>query len=68
MARMTIEVPDKLNALLEQIAKTDGLAKVDVIRRAIALYNFAHQQGVPEGKVKLSLTDKNDKVLKDIVF
>ena len=68
MARMTIEVPDQLNALLEELAKTDGLAKVDVIRRAIALYNYAHQQGVSTGKVKLSLTDKADKVLKDIVF
>ena len=67
MPRMTIEFPDKVNDILNKLAEKDQTTKADVLRRALALYNFVHQEAVDKN-MKLSVTDKNDKILKDIVF
>lgn len=67
MPRMTIEFPDQINEILNQLAQKDQTTKADVLRRALALYNFVHKEAV-EKKMKISITDDNDKILKDIVF
>ena len=69
MPRLTVEFPDEVNKILEALAKKDQTTKRDVIRRALALYNHLIQQGLkPGGDRKLSITDKDDHILKDIVF
>jgi predicted transcriptional regulator len=66
---MTIEFPDKLNQILEKLAKEDQMTKVDVLRRALALYNYvAQDKEVKEKKNKLSITNHNDEVVKDILL
>lgn len=67
MARLVLEFPEDVNALLDRLAKSEGISKPEVIRRAIALYNYVHEEAV-EKKRKLSITDKDDTILKDIVF
>jgi len=69
MARLTIEFPDEASQILARLAAEDQTSKREVLRRALALYNHLHEQGVRTGGVrKLSITDKDDHILKDILF
>jgi predicted transcriptional regulator len=67
MPRLTIEFPEKVNKILEELAAKDETTKVDVLRRALALYEFVHKEAI-EKELKLSITDDKDQILKDIVF
>lgn len=67
MPRLTIEFPDKVNDLLKELAEKDQTTKVDVLRRALALYNYVHREAFDKS-LKLSITDDENKILKDILF
>lgn len=67
MARMTIDFPDKVNTMLEELAKKDQISKAEVLRRALALYSYAHEE-TEKQKRKLSITDTQDRIIKDILF
>lgn len=67
MPRLTIEFPDKVNDILKELSKKDETTKVDVLRRALALYNYVHREAIEKDK-KLSITDDEDNIIKDIVF
>ena len=67
MARLTIEFPDRVGSILAKLAQDGQTTKADVIRRALALYEYVNREAV-ESKRKLSITDQQDKVLKDIVL
>jgi predicted transcriptional regulator len=67
MAKLVLEFPDDINTLLDKLAEREGISKPEVIRRAIALYSYVHEEAV-EKKRKLSITDKDDTILKDIEF
>jgi len=64
MPKLTVEFNDKMNQILEQLADKKGTTKVDVLRRAVALYNYldAEQE---EGKVSIT---QDNKIVKDIVL
>lgn len=68
MGRLTVEFPDQVTEILSKLAKEDQTTKTEVIRRALALYNYLHEHGVKKGDRKLSITDKDDTIIKDIVF
>ena len=69
MARFTVEFPDDLDRMLENLAETEKTTKREIIRRALALYNHLNASGVKPGSdKKVSITDKDDHILKDIVF
>lgn len=68
MARLTVEFPPAVNDILEKLADAEQTTKRETIRRALALYNYIHEQGVTGEDRKLSITDRNDRILKDIVF
>lgn len=69
MPRMTIEFPEEGDKILKKLAKEEEVTKREVIRRALSLYNYLHEEGVKAGGEKrLSITDKENKVLKDILF
>jgi hypothetical protein len=53
--------------MLVELAKLDDTTKADVIRRALALYNYVHREAIDK-KLKLSITDDEDAIIKDIVF
>lgn len=68
MRRLTVDFPDEVNLVLEKLAKAEHTTKREIIRRALALYDYLHEQKVRRGERKLSITDKNDEIIKDILF
>ena len=67
MPRMTIEFPDKVDEILKELAKKGETSKVDVIRRALALYSYVNRE-VKEKDLKLTVVDDSNRVLKEIVL
>ena len=67
MPRLTIEFPEQVNEILKNLAEKDETTKVDVLRRALALYNYLHKEAIDKN-LKLSITNDQDKVIKEIVF
>jgi hypothetical protein len=67
MPRFTIDIDDKFNDVLNQLAK--GTTKADVIRRAVASYQYlkAETASPPLGK-RISITDAAGNIQKDIVL
>lgn len=67
MPRITIEFSVQADKLLKDLAVQGDTSKVDVIRRALALYNYVKKE-VKEKNLKLAVADEEDKVLKEIVM
>lgn len=67
MPRLTIEFSKKVDKVLKDLAAEDNTTQVEIIRRALSLYNFAKQETAEED-LKLSITDEEDKILKDLIF
>jgi predicted transcriptional regulator len=67
MPKLTVEFNDKMNDILEQLANEKGTSKVDVLRRAVALYRYLDSEQKQGEDRRVSITDK-DKVVKDIVL
>jgi hypothetical protein len=67
MPKLTVEFNDKMNQTLEQLAEEKGTTKVDVLRRAVALYKYLDAEQKEGGNKKVSIT-QNDNILKDIVL
>ena len=40
---------------------------MEILRRALALYGYAQKEAATEQR-KLSITDEDDKIIKDIIF
>ena len=66
MPRITIEFPEQVDKILRELAEKGDTSKVDVIRRALALYNYVNKE-VKEKDLKLTISD-DDKILKEIVL
>jgi hypothetical protein len=64
--RLTVEFGDDVVEKLERIGVLKGLTKVDVLRQAIALYDYALRETAHDG-LRLSIT-KGGKALQDIVL
>ena len=67
MAKFTVEFADGIAAKLETLAAKKGVSKVDVLRRALTLYDYADNQTSSDPEKKLSITS-GDKKLQDIVL
>jgi hypothetical protein len=48
MARLTLEVSDDVDALLRDLARAEKIDKYEVIRRALALYQYVHREAVEQ--------------------
>ena len=67
MPRLTIDVDDKFNDTLNELAK--GTSKADVIRRAIASYQYLKSETAePNSGNRISITDADGKIQKDVVL
>ena len=69
MPRLTIEFPNQVDEILKDLAKKGHTTKVDVIRRALALYNYLERE-VKEKDLKntvysFTLEDGSEVELKD---
>ena len=67
MPKLTVEFNDKMNDILEQLANEKGTTKVDVLRRAVALYKYLDSEQNEDKNNRVSIT-QNNKVLKEIVL
>jgi hypothetical protein len=65
--KLTVEFNDKMNDILGQLAEQKGTTKVDVLRRAVALYNYLDSEQKAGENQRVSIT-QNNKVVKDIVL
>ena len=66
MPKLTIEFSDKMNEILEELANEKETTKVDVLRRAVALYKYLDSEQKDESN-KVSIT-RDGKAVKDIVL
>jgi hypothetical protein len=67
MPKLTIEFNDQMNNTLGQLAADKGTTKVEVLRRAVALYKYLESEQKDGGNKKVSIT-QGDNILKDIVL
>lgn len=67
MPRITIEFPEQIDKILKDLAEKGETSKVDVLRRALALYNYVNKE-VKEKDLKLAVADNEDKILKEIIL
>ena len=67
MPRITIEFSEQLDNILKDLAQEGNTSKVEIIRRALALYNYVNKE-VKHKDLKLSVTNDNDELLKEIVL
>ena len=67
MPKLTLELSDRVNSMLEELAAKEGTTKVDVVRKAIALFKYVDQEVVEKHDRELAIV-QNDKVLKEIVL
>lgn len=68
MARITLEVGEDVSKALEALSAEKSTSKAEVIRRALASYAYLDQNTSSETGTKVSITDKNDNVLKDVIL
>ena len=66
MPKLTVEFSDKMNTILEDLANEKETTKVDVLRRAVALYKYLDSEQKDETN-KVSIT-RDGKAVKDIVL
>ncbi len=67
MPRMTIEFSKQVDDLLKELAKKNNTTKVEVLRRALSLYDYVEKETSKEQNRRLSITDE-DKIIKDIIL
>jgi predicted transcriptional regulator len=65
VSKLTIELNPKMEEVLAQLARGKHTSKVEVLRRAVALYNYVESQ-LAEGNKSLAIVE-DDKVKKEIV-
>lgn len=63
--RVSVDLSPQLNARLEQIATRHKLSKIDVMRRAFALFDVAVQ--AREKGQRLGVFDEEGKLVREIV-
>lgn len=64
-ARLTLELSGMLNRKLEAIADEEGITKTDVLRKAIAFFDVAHQ-AAKNGK-KVGVVGDDERLEKEFV-
>ena len=65
MAKYTIDLGTEFEQQLNQVAKDKSLSKAEIIRRAVATYVVISRESGQGNKV--AITDKQDRILKELV-
>jgi hypothetical protein len=69
MPRYTMDFGDKFDDLVAKLAQDKGITKAELIRRAVATYNYLTNETQDNKKgLKVSLSDQENKVLKDVIL
>ena len=70
MSKMTVDFNEEVTEMLNDLAKKEGRTKVEILRRAIAIYSYLDDEvrkGKEEGR-QVAVTDKDKNILKEIVW
>ena len=67
-SRFTIDLDSSFNQTLAALAEEKHTTKAEIIKRALATYSYISGQAPMDSGRKVSITDGDDKVLKDIVI
>ena len=68
MSNLTIQLGDKTNQLLEQLATEKSTTKTEIIRRALAMYKYLDDE-TRDGDKRVSITSvKDGNIIKDIIM
>jgi hypothetical protein len=66
MKRLTLDMSPKMDDILTHLARGKSMSKAEVLRRAVALYNYVEEQ-LASGETSLTISNKQDEVIKEIV-
>jgi len=66
--RYTIDLDAAFDEKLSALAAEKHTTKAEIIKRALATYNMLSTQAPINSKNKVSITDEDDRVLKDIII
>ena len=67
-SRYTVDLDPAFDSTLTALASDKGVSKAEIIKRALATYNYLSTQAPMSSNMKVSITDSADKVLKDVVL
>jgi predicted transcriptional regulator len=67
MPKLTVEFNERMNEMLEALAAKEDTTKVDIIRRALALYKYVEEEVRENERRRLAIAE-GDKVVKEIVL
>jgi predicted transcriptional regulator len=72
MPVLTVEFNDRMNDILQELADKKGTTKVDIIRRAVALYKYISNELACRRKddlvpKRLVIRNSEDVILKEVV-
>ena len=67
-SRFTIDLDSSFNQKLSTLAEEKNTTKAEIIKRALATYSYISGQMPTDSGRKVSITDSDDKVLKDIII
>jgi predicted transcriptional regulator len=67
-SKLTVQFSDGATRVLEELASKNETTKTDILRRALALYDYVEEQVADHRGRNLSITDTEGKVLKDIIL
>jgi hypothetical protein len=68
MPKLSVTFNDRVDEMLEGMATKEGTTKVDIIRRALALYEWAGKEVAADPKRRALAITEDDKVIKEIVM
>lgn len=66
--RYTIDLDQAFDEKLSTLAAEKRTTKAEIIKRALATYNMLSAQAPINSNTKVSITNDEDKVLKDIII
>jgi len=66
--RYTIDLDKDFDTKLTNLAREKNTTKAEIIKRALATYSVLSGQVADQQDKKVSITTKDDKVLKDVII
>lgn len=66
MPKLTVEFSPAMDQIITDLADGRGMSKVEVLRRAVALYKYLDKE-LADGSKQVAIT-KGDQVLKELVL
>lgn len=68
MPRYTIDMSEEFERVLKEMAEKKGVPRSEIIRNAIASYRYLTENASTDKDRKVSITNGEDRVIKDVVL